>query len=288
MKTIPFVIVVIAATLVLAGCRSARSWPADGPPETLQEGNRNRVVLFAPLELGPLAATYPEARLKYARDLAVRLDLLFDNTQSWVGETLPPSDDPRWADGAVGAAAGAHVVVLTEVLEINQPKANPGFTPRVEALVRMRGINAKGEEIYRNELTGTVADETFGKLMHEGAKPQAKAVWEASKKLMVGLGNWVEQQPLPEPGDVWKPRDRDQAPLVDVMISSTPEGADIFVDGVFRGTTPSNVPIPVRELTLKLERQGYQVWERTFTPESNMSIAPGLEPLPGAGPTPQE
>jgi hypothetical protein len=267
------------AVALISACGESRTWPADGNPEGAP--NNVRTVLIAPVEVGPIANVYPEAELQFARDMASRMDLLYENSESWVGETLPVSSDPRWAEGPVGAAAGARVVVLTEVLDVVLEKGGAGMPEQMAATVRMRGMDANGKEIYRNELVGRADNESSPKMMQIAAKPAPKAVWVACKKLIDGLGEWIEKQPIDAKqwGD-----DRPEAVLVDVTIESTPTGADILVDGVFRGTTPSVVPLPVRPLTLKLERQGFQPWEQSFTPDSGMAIKPGLEPLAGAAP----
>lgn len=273
------VIVTVAILAAVVGCTGPRTWPEDGPSNAAPANVRR--VLIAPVDVGPVANVYPEAELAYARDMAARLDRLYENVQSWVGQTLPLSSDPRWSQGPVGAAAGARLVVLTEVLDVVVEEASAGMSERVAATVRMRGIDPNGDEIWRNELIARVGNETSPKRMHASARPPSRAAWTACKKLLDGLGEWVEKQPIGE--KQWGDDDRDEAVLVDISIESSPSGADILVDGVFRGNTPAVVPLPVRSLTLKLERQGYQPWEQTFTPDSGMRINPGLEPLPGTG-----
>ena len=67
---------------------------------------------------------------------------------------------------------------------------------------------------------------------------------------------------------------------VKVKLSTTPAGADILIDGVFAGNTPSEFAVPARRFRLKLQRQGYQPWENEVLPREGMTISPALEPLP--------
>ena len=47
-----------------------------------------------------------------------------------------------------------------------------------------------------------------------------------------------------------------------VMVSSTPAGADIEVDGAFVGSTPSIVNIAPGDHTITIKKRGFRVWER--------------------------
>ncbi|MHC5067470.1 MAG: PEGA domain-containing protein [Planctomycetota bacterium] len=275
--SVPFAALCLAVVLA-GGCRDARTWPADGAVEASAS---ERVVLVAPVAIGPVAEFNPAAEGDFARDIAVDLELFYDNIQAWVGETLPRSDSERWQGGIVGSAAGAHAILLTEVKTVELQKI--GATEYQIATVRLRAVNARGDEIYVNELTGKSINKTLAKTKQvPAANPVSKAAWEATRSLLLAFGRWIEDQPLN--ADIWTDKKVDEAVLVDFTIESNPAGADIYVDGVFRGTTPTVVPLPVRQLTLRLQRQGYQVWETTFVPESGMSLNPGLEPLAGTTP----
>jgi hypothetical protein len=61
------------------------------------------------------------------------------------------------------------------------------------------------------------------------------------------------------PGSVTQSESHTQA-LLD--ISSTPEGADIEIDGNFVGNTPSSVGLSSGEHTIKVSKDGYQTWQR--------------------------
>ena len=48
----------------------------------------------------------------------------------------------------------------------------------------------------------------------------------------------------------------------DVMVSSTPAGADIEIDGAFVGSTPSTVAVTAGEHTITLKKLGFTPWEK--------------------------
>jgi hypothetical protein len=54
-----------------------------------------------------------------------------------------------------------------------------------------------------------------------------------------------------------------------IVLKSTPDGADIMVDGKFMGSTPSTVRLTPGDHTITIERSGYRAWQRT------MSVNPG-------------
>jgi hypothetical protein len=57
-----------------------------------------------------------------------------------------------------------------------------------------------------------------------------------------------------------------------VEFNSNPAGADIMVDGTFRGNTPSTLPVAGGRHVIELRLAGYRVWTRT------MMVDPGSHP----------
>jgi diacylglycerol kinase family enzyme len=53
--------------------------------------------------------------------------------------------------------------------------------------------------------------------------------------------------------------------LSSVAIKSTPDGAEITVDGKFVGTTPSTVQMLPGEHTIVIDKSGFKSWQRTIT-----------------------
>jgi len=65
-----------------------------------------------------------------------------------------------------------------------------------------------------------------------------------------------------------------------VEIASSPAGSDIEIDGKFVGSTPSLVRVAAGEHTVKLSKDGFEVWQRTLTTMSgSVRISPDLQPL---------
>lgn len=56
--------------------------------------------------------------------------------------------------------------------------------------------------------------------------------------------------------------DRSLQPPSKVSVRSDPVGADVFLDGKFMGTTPSNLQLAAGTYNLSLRLQGYEPWQR--------------------------
>jgi hypothetical protein len=67
--------------------------------------------------------------------------------------------------------------------------------------------------------------------------------------------------------------------LCTLVIKSTPNGADITVDGKYVGSTPSTVRLPAGDHNVSVGMTGFGTWERTITtsPGGNVTINPSLE-----------
>jgi hypothetical protein len=70
----------------------------------------------------------------------------------------------------------------------------------------------------------------------------------------------------------------DQAAAAELEVSSTPDGADIEIDGNFVGSTPSTVGVAAGPHQLSLKKAGFKPWERKITVSSgHIKIAATLE-----------
>lgn len=272
---LPALLTLGVGVLVLAvGCTQPRAWEDKTKDEPQPEGQLT--VLFAPVDAGPVIEVNPDAPIGFARDMSLRLGVLARRVQVWVGQTLPASNEAVWEAGPVGAAAGADLVVLTEVRDLQLQPGPVGRPGTFVANVRMRGFNSAGQLVWMKQMEGRSVNEVSPKMMRPGARPESKAAWSACLEGLVALNHYLKTwNEAPQQVD----HEPEALPLIDVSFDSIPPNADIIIDGLFRGNTPAVVPLPVRELTVRIQRQGYQPWEMQVTPSSSMRIQPALTPL---------
>ncbi len=57
-----------------------------------------------------------------------------------------------------------------------------------------------------------------------------------------------------------------------ISVKSTPDGADIEVDGKFVGSTPSSLQLSVGDHKITVKMSGFEVWERTITLSYGSSV----------------
>src|SRR5580704_10983254 len=73
--------------------------------------------------------------------------------------------------------------------------------------------------------------------------------------------------PNPGPTDT-TPVSPDQGATAELEVSSTPDGADIEIDGNFVGSTPSTVGVVAGPHQLSVKKAGFKPWERKITVSS--------------------
>jgi len=60
----------------------------------------------------------------------------------------------------------------------------------------------------------------------------------------------------------------DQGAAAELEVSSTPDGADIEMDGNFVGSTPSTMGVAAGPHQLSVKKAGFKPWERKITVSS--------------------
>jgi hypothetical protein len=294
-------LVVALVLLACAGCMQARqrydgTGQSEQPaapaaePTTATELRSKRIVLFAPTAAAPLAKVYPAARLEFAFAMADRVDLLMKGHDGRVGEVLPDSDAARWNEGRVPATAGANVVVLTQILSIELVKGGRGIgsrPDRIDAVAELRALDVNGTLIYRKRAVGDADVHEKPKVVSDDGKPESLAAWDALDRALadfrsfISARNELADQPV-RLTDQLGP----EATLVPVIVDSDPAKADVLIDGDFRGTTPLTLKLPPRQVKVRIERQGFEPWERSLVPSVDMRIQPALVPMAAPVPNP--
>lgn len=67
------------------------------------------------------------------------------------------------------------------------------------------------------------------------------------------------------------------APMVDVSVTSTPDGADIEFNGNFVGNTPCTITLPATTGVITISAPGYETWRKQIRPAAGLKIAPKLQ-----------
>lgn len=67
-----------------------------------------------------------------------------------------------------------------------------------------------------------------------------------------------------------------------VVLKSTPDGADVTVDGKYVGSTPSTLKLAPGDHTVSIEKSGFKAWQRTVTvsPGGAVAMDATLEKIP--------
>ncbi|NRA36601.1 MAG: PEGA domain-containing protein [Planctomycetes bacterium] len=262
------------------------AFAADGDPAVPQ-----RIVLFAPVGVGETAGLEDGASVRLARSMVSYMKRNRAEFNPRFSQTLSAADDAVWADGKPGQiVAGAHLTLLVSIDSMKN-KADRFARGRKGRLMvctmNVRALNPKDGEVWKTSVSGKVKLPKTGAAGDEKgvASFESKAAGKAADKAMNKFIAWLNNDE--NDYNVWRDPTNGgtkppQLPLIDIKVSSTPEGAKIYVDGEFRGTTPTVVPMTARVWTMKIERSGYQPWVKELTPSPEMIIQPILQPIAGA------
>jgi hypothetical protein len=122
-------------------------------------------------------------------------------------------------------------------------------------------------------VAGESSEKTAAKTEADKVSPSSGAVsgaLSATKQHVAGPpAKPVEPQTPPSPAE-------DPAT---VAVKSTPDGADITLDGKYVGSTPSTMRLAPGDHAITIEKSGFSTWQRTITvsPGGNISIEAPLE-----------
>jgi diacylglycerol kinase family enzyme len=73
------------------------------------------------------------------------------------------------------------------------------------------------------------------------------------------------------------PTPSDQSAVCKLSVNSNPDGAEIEIDGEFRGDTPSTLEIAPGEHAIKVRKTGYKAWEKKLKLAGAITLNADLE-----------
>ncbi len=185
--------------------------------------------------------------------------------------------DPNQAT-ALGKLVGAQYLVMGTVQDVAaRAKEFSGYgvqirNTTVTASVRVRVIDIEtgqviastivnGSEAFTTSQFGGVADTDVAYRVITAAMTKLKDDTEFMTKL-VGKA--------PVSGD-----------LTDVTFAPSPKNCDVLIDGVFVGTSPTDVPLmPNKAVKVTIRHGGYVDWENSILPRAGLKVAPDLVEKP--------
>jgi hypothetical protein len=187
-----------------------------------------------------------------------------------------------------GATARGHVVEVQSKRRMGRAGKLNFSVDHVKAPdwtnVRLRANSTrKGEEKTGTVIIGTVLVSPLflimrGKDVKIPKGTAFNAYVDGDREISLG-GAAPAPAPTPAPGPTPVPPQPTVQPpapasvvsenLATVVMKSTPDGADITVDGKYVGSTPSTMRLTAGDHTILIEKSGFKSWQRT------MSVSPG-------------
>jgi hypothetical protein len=133
---------------------------------------------------------------------------------------------------------------------------------------------------------GKSAEMVLNPQMKESGQKQAFS-WGAGGRLADDMFHWTEEKlktgqlgvkESVTKGNAGSPKGEESGKTVEatafseVSVKSTPDGAEITVDGKFSGNTPSVLKLPAGDHSFLVTAKGFQPWQRTVTLNSGANI----------------
>ncbi len=292
MRRMSKIMLVAVTVILLAGCEQQR---ANSPAPT------GRIIGIAPIQVGPLGDGNPTASTRWPDRLAERFAASARKAE--VGLQLgglagvPAAGDPAWdAVPPPQLPAGVAAVALITITDlrrlgdgIDRAQAVQDWRSAAKLVIRDRS----GKVVYQATAPGEAGFAPSPKLMGPDEQPASFAAYEACSEVLARfLKSLALRSQGPDSGWTTPPP---VAPIlvapaaaktVSQVIESDPPGADVLVDGKFRGNTPLTIELPAQEVKLRIELSGRQAWERTVVPAADLRLRPLLQPVAPIPPTP--
>jgi hypothetical protein len=111
--------------------------------------------------------------------------------------------------------------------------------------------------------------------------PKSRSTAKRSTKQEEGYAaetNGTDSEKTAAPSAAGSEQDQD-GEMIRCHITSTPDGAEISIDGHYVGNTPSEIGLPPGEHSVSISMEGYREWKRELrvTPGSAVNVTASLE-----------
>jgi hypothetical protein len=258
-------------------------------------------VLFILLPAGFAAQQIAPHTLKIADGTIVRLSLL-DNLSSATSQEDDPvnlevTEDVKVGDLVAiprGATARGHVVEVESRKRLGRAgklnfsldyvKAPDGTNVRLRASSARKGEDKTGTVIIGSVVLSPLFMIMRGNDVNIPKGTSFNAYVDGDREVTFGEPPAAATAPSPTQPSAQQPNPP-QVPtvlaeeLATVAVRSTPDGADITVDGKFMGSTPSNLRLTPGDHSVSVEKPGFKPWQRevTLTAASSPTISATLE-----------
>jgi len=176
---------------------------------------------------------------------------------------------------AVRTARERHVVtyvnekMLMFTFETGQSFASQGFV--ANASVEPEGtdkatliINVQNKKGMSWGAGDRMADKFYQQVDDElaGESKQVAAIKPAEKAIVV-----PDVKAVPSTPSITKPAEATPAPKEEgkIILTSVPDGADVYVDDAFVGNAPATLKLPAGKHTVKVSQNGYAAWTKDIS-----------------------
>ena len=231
-----------------------------------------------------VAQQFAPNRLKVSDGTPVRLSLM-DSLSSATNQEDDPihlevTEDVKVGDVVAipkGSTASGHVVEAQPKrrmgragklnFSVDHVKAPDGSNVRLRASSTRKGDEKSGTVIVGTVLVSPLFLLMRGKDVNIPKGTQINAYVDGDREIALG-------GPVPAPMAPAQPVAAPTAPapapastedLSTVVLKSTPDGADITVDGKYVGSTPSTMRLAPGDHSISIEKTGFKPWQRTMT-----------------------
>jgi hypothetical protein len=164
---------------------------------------------------------------------------------------------------------------------VDYVKAFDGSNLRLRASSTARGKEKTGTVIATTLLVSPLFLLMHGKDVNVPKGTAFNAYVDGDREIVLGPppGAPAATQPTAQPA---APAPTVPEELSTLVLKSTPDGADIIVDGKYVGSTPSTVRLAAGDHAISIEKSGFKAWQRTIStgPGGIITIDAPLEKNP--------